>query len=96
MKASGIWLWLLDHLGCDGLTMPWRTLYIRNECLHDQGLIAHELQHVRQIEALGPVVFSIAYLWQLAWYGYERMPLEQEANRVQQAVYESNRKIHFV
>lgn len=87
--ARGIWLWLLDHLHCDGLTMPWRTIYIRDEYQHDQGLIEHELQHVRQIALLGPVKFSVIYLWQLAWYGYHAMPLEVEAYRVQMQVYET-------
>lgn len=87
--AKGISLWLLNHLGCDGLTMPWRTIYIRDEYQHDHGLIAHELQHVVQIQLLGPVQFSLIYLWQLAWYGYQRMPLEVEARRMQKQVYES-------
>lgn len=77
--ASGVWLWLLDHLGCDGLTMPWRKIYIRYEHCYDKHLRAHEICHIRQIESLGPVRFSVLYLWQLYRYGYWSMPLEVEA-----------------
>lgn len=86
-EATGFWLWVLNRLGCDGLTMPWRRIYIRPECMFDAGLIQHEFVHIEQIDRLGPVRFSVTYLWQLWFYGYRRMPLEREANEVQREVY---------
>lgn len=83
IRADGFWLWVLDRLSCDGLTMPWRTIYIRPECWHDKSLRAHELAHIDQIDRMGPIWFSAAYLWQLWRYGYDRMPLEIEANVAQ-------------
>lgn len=79
--ASGIWLKLLDTLGADGLTTPWGRVYIRPSCIHDSGLIAHELVHVAQIKRLGAVRFAVVYLYQLARYGYWNMPLEIEARK---------------
>jgi hypothetical protein len=77
--ARGFWLWLLDQLEVDGLTMPWRTIYMRAEYMDDPGLRAHELAHIRQIDRMGPVRFSVVYLYQLWRYGYQNMPLEIEA-----------------
>lgn len=79
VEATGFWLWLLDNLSCDGLTMPWRKIYLRRECWYDRHLRAHEICHIRQIERVGPVAFSFQYMWQLFWFGYSNMPLEQEA-----------------
>jgi hypothetical protein len=79
VMASGFWLWVINRLGCDGLTMPWRTIYMRPEYFYEPELRAHELVHIDQINRLGPVTFSIVYLWQMAKYGYWNMPLEIEA-----------------
>lgn len=79
VEASGFWLWLMNKIGCDGLTMPWRTIYMRQVYFNDAQLRAHEQAHIDQIDRLGPVWFSTLYLWQLAWFGYEHMPLEIEA-----------------
>lgn len=84
VRAGGFWLWVLDRLSCDGLTMPWRTIYLRPECWFDEGLRAHELAHIDQIDRMGPIRFSVTYLWQLATIGYDRMPLEIEANAAQE------------
>lgn len=89
IEARGFWLLALDVLDIDGLTMPWKRVYLRPEFWWDKGLRAHELAHIAQINRLGPVRFSITYLWQLFRYGYERMPLELEANEIQRQVDES-------
>jgi hypothetical protein len=83
VKAEGFWLKVLDLLGCDGLTMPWRTVYIRPACWHDKGLWAHEFVHLAQIDRMGPIWFSIRYLYELARYGYRDMPMEIEAREAQ-------------
>lgn len=85
VKANRFWLAVLDATGCDGLTMPWRTIYMRPDCFHDTRLRAHELAHIGQIERLGPVWFSVVYIYQLCRYGYDDMPLEREA-RIEELV----------
>lgn len=82
--ASGFWLLVLNILSCDGLTMPWRTVYLRPEYRYDDGLLAHELVHINQIVRLGAWRFSLRYLYELVRYGYWNMPLEIEARRAQE------------
>lgn len=82
--ATGFWLWLLDRLGAYAITMPWGRVYIRRELRGDVVTLAHELAHLDQIARMGPVRFSICYLYQWARYGYGAMPLEAEADRLEQ------------
>jgi hypothetical protein len=77
--ASGFWLWLLNRLGCDGLSLPVFGIRIRPECMGDAELIRHEITHCVQMERLGAVRFSVRYLWEFWRYGYWNMPLEIEA-----------------
>lgn len=79
VRASGFWLRVLDLLGCDGLTMPWRAVYLRPVHFANDGLRAHELVHIEQIDRDGAVRFSVRYLWWLVRYGYARNPYEVEA-----------------
>jgi len=83
VPARGFWLRVLDLFGCDGLAMPWRRVYMRPSCLHNDGLRAHEWVHIQQIDRMGPVWFSLRYLYELIRYGYREMPMEREANEVQ-------------
>lgn len=82
--ASGLWLWLLDRLNCDGLTMPWGTIYLRGDSFYDVGLRVHELEHIAQMRRMGRVRFCVSYLYQLWRHGYWAMPLEIEARRAQE------------
>jgi hypothetical protein len=77
--ATGFWRWLLNRLGCMGITMPWRRVYILSEHRFNQSLLRHELVHIEQIERDGPVIFSIKYLWWLLRFGYRENPYEIEA-----------------
>ena len=83
VAANGFWLWLLDKLGCDGLTMPWKTIYLRPDYINDAGLRAHEWVHIGQIDRHGAVVFSVLYIYYLARFGYWSSPFEIEAYAVQ-------------
>lgn len=78
-KATGLWLWLLNKLGAAAITMPWRTIYVLEEYVDHEDLLAHERVHIEQIERDGPVAFSIKYLWWLARFGYRANPYEIEA-----------------
>ena len=84
--ANAFWLKVLDTFHCDGLTMPWGTVYLRPGGLDDLGLIVHEQVHLDQIKRLGRVKFTVLYLWYLWRYGYFESPLEQEAYAAQFAV----------
>jgi hypothetical protein len=81
VPASRRWEWLMDRLGIDGIAMPWGKAYIRKSCFGDVALRAHEAEHLAQMQRMGPVWFSLVYVWQLARYGYWNAPLEIEARR---------------
>jgi hypothetical protein len=56
----------------------------------DEGLLllAHELGHVRQIQTLGEAAFARRYGEEWLAYGYERMPLERDAEGCRGALRE--------
>jgi hypothetical protein len=80
-KAKGFWRWLLVSMGAAAITMPWRTVYVMEQYLDHEGLVAHEKVHIRQIDRDGAVVFSAKYLWWLGRHGYWDNPYEVEAHR---------------
>lgn len=53
---------------------------------HGLLLLAHELGHVQQIAELGEVAFARRYGEEWLAYGYDRMPLEREAERYRSAL----------
>lgn len=72
----------------DAITLG-RTIVVRDRAASSESLMSHELVHVRQFLALGPVTFAwryvMAYLrFRLAGWGhmaaYRRIPLEVEAS----------------
>lgn len=63
----------------DGITLPPFGVYLRPGHEQDDALIRHEAVHWAQYERMGILRFYSQYLWQLAWYGYEQHPMEQEA-----------------
>ena len=66
------------HTG--GLTMG-RGIYILDGQLTNR-LVSHELRHVQQYETAGSIVeFLRIYLAQIANVGYDRAPLELDAQR---------------
>lgn len=75
---------------CDtvAITAPWpfRPLVYYLKEARESGcwddIVAHELVHIAQIKRDGCIVFSVRYLWGLAWYGYWDMPYEQAARAV--------------
>ena len=79
IEAKGFWRWLLKRCGFAGITMPWQTVYILREYLHNKSLIRHELVHIEQIQRDGAVMFSARYLWWCLRYGYLANPYEREA-----------------
>ena len=82
MQATGFWL---D--GAAGLTLGHAILLLDLACgsadsastWREQGLIAHELAHVAQVERLGLEEFLREYLEQCLRVGYDNAPLEREA-----------------
>lgn len=65
--------------GTIGLTLG-HAILIREECLGDSQLIAHELKHVAQYEQEGSLLaFLRRYLSKFNVYGYLAAPMELEA-----------------
>jgi len=62
-----------------GLTIG-HGIFVRQDCLNDAKLIAHELMHVAQYERHGSILaFLRQYLSEVNEYGYPAAPMEQEA-----------------
>ena len=73
--------------GADAITLPGLVI-VRRRAAHDEVLLAHEQEHLRQWKRLGVVGFLRRYVgaylrWRLRGYGhwaaYRRIPLEIEA-----------------
>ncbi len=79
VRAEGLRLRLLDFLRADGLTLPWRVVYLRPSRFEDANLRAHELVHIEQIDRDGSLTFSLRYVWWLVRHGYDGNPYEIEA-----------------
>ncbi len=79
--ARGPMKWLIERLGFAAMTTPWRRVYMLEAWAEHPGLIAHERVHLEQIDRLGPVRFTVLYLWWCCRYGYWQNPLEVEAYR---------------
>ena len=62
-----------------GLTLG-HGIFVRNDCLKDPKLVAHELMHVAQYERHGSILaFLKRYLSEVNEYGYPAAPMEREA-----------------
>jgi hypothetical protein len=81
-EAKHIFKWFLNTFGYAAITMPWKTIYIKQSSLTDAGLINHEMVHIAQIEKIGPVKFTLMYIWYNIRYGYENNPFEIEARLI--------------
>jgi Domain of unknown function (DUF4157) len=58
------------------------SIFVRREYAQDNRLLTHELVHVRQYEEAPSIgAYLSVYVQQLTDVGYEKMPLEDEANR---------------
>jgi hypothetical protein len=77
--ATGIINWFLRRTGYQGITMPWRKVYLLPEHMTNQGLIDHEMVHIEQIDRMGALKFTFLYLYYLVIHGYQNHPLEIEA-----------------
>jgi hypothetical protein len=65
--------------GTAGLTIG-HGIFVRQDCIKDAKLIAHELKHVAQYELHGSILaFLQQYLSEVNQHGYPAAPLEQEA-----------------
>jgi len=76
--------------GTAGLTIG-HGVFVRQDCLKDPKLIAHELMHVAQYERLGSIpAFLQQYLSEVNEYGYPAAPMEQEAIAFAEMVFPSH------
>jgi hypothetical protein len=74
-----------------GLTIG-HGILVRQDCLNDAKLIAHELMHVAQYERLGSILaFLQRYLWECNEVGYPAAPMEQEAIAFAESVFPASK-----
>lgn len=60
-------------------TIPPFGIFVREDQMHNDALLAHELVHWRQYQQRGLIRFCFDYAKELETYGYDKMPMEQEA-----------------
>ena len=77
--ATGLISWFLKKTNFQGITMPWKAVYIVENARNYNLLIAHESTHIDQINKYGPFRWSILYLFYMIRYGYYDNPFEIEA-----------------
>jgi hypothetical protein len=81
-EAGPFWRWFLTRYNLAGIVMP---IPFRPTCYYlppwhkSPEFVRHENTHFKQIERMGTVPFTTAYLYYLARYGYRANPLEIEA-----------------
>lgn len=77
--ARGLVLWWMNFWRCDGITLPPRAIYVREEKMTDHRLIRHEEIHWEQYKRMGVMKFYVTYVWYTLKYGYWDNPMEVEA-----------------
>lgn len=60
-------------------TIPPFGIYIKESEKDNQALIDHELIHWKQYQDGGLLNYYLTYASQMKQYGYDKMPMEQEA-----------------
>ena len=79
-QATGLIAWCLRRAGRWGVCLPPVGVFVLEEHRHDMQLLRHEAQHWKQYQELGAPRYYARYLWLLARHGYQRHPMEIEAN----------------
>lgn len=78
-----IWLWMYTKANgihkLNGWASFWHTIYVAPEKLQDFKVIAHECQHIKQIDDLGIIKFTYCYLKETFKKGYRNNKYEVEA-----------------
>lgn len=78
-----LWLWLYIKVNglnkLNGWASFWHTIYVAPEKLQDFKVIAHECQHIKQIDDLGIIKFSFLYVKETIKNGYRNNRFEVEA-----------------
>jgi hypothetical protein len=80
-QATGLFKWFLTTFNYGAITMPWGTIHVREELMNQKKLIDHELVHIEQIKQLGPIKWTLTYLYYQIQYGYLNNPFEIEARK---------------
>ena len=79
VKAYGPFKWFLERYGFGGVTTPWGSIYLLEAWYEHEGLRAHELIHIEQMDRDGAWWMVIKYLWWCIRFGYWSNPYEVEA-----------------
>lgn len=77
--ASGVAQWFLKTFNYGAITMPWQTVYVRQDLVGVSALVEHEKVHCEQIQRLGAITWTFLIVYYLVRYGYQNSPLEKEA-----------------
>lgn len=77
--ATGLIAAYMRLCGFRGWTSFWSTIYVLPGFEHDERLLRHEREHLRQIERDGRLLFALRYSWWTLRHGYWRNPYEVEA-----------------
>ncbi len=86
LRAAALQFGLITP-GTAGLTIG-HGIFVRQDCLNDAKLIAHELKHVAQYERYGSIpAFLQQYLAEVNQFGYPANPMEQEAVAFAESVF---------
>ena len=67
--------------GYNARTIPPFGIYIKESEKNNKELIEHELIHWRQYQKNGLIDYYRRYLRELKRWGYDKMPMEQEARK---------------
>lgn len=77
VEAEGFWALFLDATGYLAFTHYGRKVSMVKDCMHDEGLINHELGHVEHYEKYGKWGYRWRYVKELIKRGYNRSKYEQ-------------------
>lgn len=89
--VKGFWLWLMKKRKVVGWASAWNTIYVVPGYETKKWLIAHEMEHMNQMERDGKICMIVKYFWYTlsGWikYGnyreaYFKNPYEVEAYKV--------------
>jgi len=75
------WYWYMKLRGFEGFMTFWGSVYAMPSWENNPTLIAHEMEHVRQLKEHGVISFHIIYLHYNWVHGYWNNPFEVLARK---------------
>lgn len=69
------------------IMIPHVGIFIKEQYKDDKVLHEHELIHWKQYKRMGSLLFTIRYIVQFIFIGYDTMPLELEARQTDDSLW---------